>query len=76
MIQLTMKLTRHSASGLGETKSRKYIVIYSNQTLSTETRLIDAAKPDALPVVFEPRSANHEYQIDHLGKDFYHQDKY
>ncbi len=56
---------------LGETKSRKYIVIYSNQTLSTETRLIDAAKPDALPVVFEPRSADHEYQVDHLGKDFY-----
>ncbi len=56
---------------LGETKSKKYIFIYCNQTLSTETWLIDASKPDIQPVVFEPRSANHEYQIDHLGKEFY-----
>jgi oligopeptidase B len=56
---------------LGETKSRKYIMIYSEQTLSTETRLIEAANPYNPPVIFEPRTANHEYQIDHLGDWFY-----
>jgi oligopeptidase B len=53
------------------TKSKKYIVIQSEQTLTTEARLIDAYKPDASPIVFEPRKVNHEYQIDHLGREFY-----
>ncbi len=56
---------------LTETKSKKYIVIQSEQTLTTEARLIDAYKPDAPPIVFEPRKVNHEYQIDHLGGEFY-----
>jgi oligopeptidase B len=56
---------------LSETKSRNYIVIQSRQTLSTEARLIEAAKPDSPPVVFEPRSVNHEYQVDHLGGEFF-----
>ena len=56
---------------LGETKSRKYILIQSDQTLTTETRLIDASKPYGDFIVFEPRKVNHEYQIDHLGKEFY-----
>jgi oligopeptidase B len=56
---------------LAETKSRKYIVIQSHQTLSTEARLIDAYKPDAPPVVFEPRKVNHEYQVDHINGEFY-----
>ena len=56
---------------LTETKSKKYIVIQSEQTLSAEARLIDAYKPDAPPIVFEPRRVNHEYQIDHLGGEFF-----
>lgn len=56
---------------LGETKSRKYIVIYCRQTLSTESRLIDVSKPDLEPFIFEPRSPNHEYQLDHLGREFF-----
>jgi oligopeptidase B len=56
---------------LTETKSKKYIVIQSDQTLTTEARLIDAYKPDAPPIIFEPRKVNHEYQIDHLGGEFY-----
>lgn len=56
---------------LAETKSKKYIVIQSHQTLSTEARLIDAYKPDAPPVVFEPRKVNHEYQVDHINREFY-----
>jgi oligopeptidase B len=56
---------------LNETKSKKYIVILSGQTLTTEVRLIDAYKPDAPPIIFEPRRVNHLYMIDHLGNDFY-----
>jgi oligopeptidase B len=56
---------------LSETKSRKYILINSTQTLSSETRYIEAVKPGSEFKVFEKRSANHEYSIDHLGNEFY-----
>ncbi|NSW93847.1 MAG: S9 family peptidase, partial [Bacteroidales bacterium] len=53
------------------TKSKKYIVIQSRQTLSTEARLIDVNQPYGSIIVFEPRSKNHEYHIDHLGREFF-----
>jgi oligopeptidase B len=56
---------------LSQTKSRKFILINSDQTLTTETRYIDASKPDADFKVFEPRTVNHEYSIDHVGNEFY-----
>jgi oligopeptidase B len=56
---------------LSETKSKKYILINSNQTLTTEARYIDASKPDSDFKVFSPRKVNHEYSIDHLGSAFY-----
>jgi oligopeptidase B len=56
---------------LSETKSRKYILLNSTQTLSSETRYIEASKPDTEFKVFEPRKVNHEYNIDHVGNEFY-----
>jgi oligopeptidase B len=56
---------------LSETKSEKYIVINSSQTLTSESRIIDATKPDSEFKVFEPRAVNHEYNIDHIGKEFF-----
>jgi oligopeptidase B len=56
---------------LSETKSRKYILINSSQTLTTETRYLDLSKPDGEFKVFEPRTINHEYHVDHLGNEFY-----
>jgi oligopeptidase B len=56
---------------LSETKSRKYILINSTQTLASETRFLDASKPDTEFKVFEPRKVNHEYNIDHVGNEFY-----
>lgn len=56
---------------LSESKSRKYIILGSSQTLSTEMRILDASKPDGDFVIFQPRSVNHEYTIDHLGDAFY-----
>ncbi|MBK7627485.1 MAG: S9 family peptidase [Bacteroidales bacterium] len=56
---------------LSETKSEKYILINSSQTLTSESRYIDASKPDGEFKVFEPRKVNHEYNIDHIGKEFF-----
>ncbi|MGQ9621220.1 MAG: S9 family peptidase [Bacteroidales bacterium] len=56
---------------LTRSKSRKYIFINSIHTLASEVRYIDASKPDKEPLVFEPRKRNHEYQINHIGEDFY-----
>jgi oligopeptidase B len=57
--------------GLGETKSKKYIIIESDQTLSSEVRLIEADDPFGPVLLFQPRKVNLEYHVDHLGKDFY-----
>jgi oligopeptidase B len=56
---------------LGETKSRKYILINSTHTLASEVRFIDASKPEGEFKIFEPRKMNHEYSVDHLGNTFY-----
>jgi len=54
-----------------KTKSKKYIVIGSYQTLSTEMRYIDADDPTGSVQVFLPREADHEYDIDHYKDAFY-----
>ncbi|HSB16815.1 MAG TPA: S9 family peptidase [Bryobacteraceae bacterium] len=54
-----------------KTKSKKYILIASRQTLSAEYRFLDAAKPAGEFRVFLPRQRDHEYQIDHFGDQFY-----
>ena len=52
-------------------RSRKYIIIGSQQTLSSEYRIIDANAPDSEPVIFLPREENHEYSIDHINGKFF-----
>lgn len=56
---------------LGKTKSKKYITITSDQTLTTEVRLIDAADPEGKVKIFEPRKVDHLYSVDHLNGKFY-----
>lgn len=56
---------------LGKTKSKKYITIESDQTLTSEVRLIDAAKPESEALVFEPRVVDRIYTIEHLNGQFY-----
>ncbi len=56
---------------LDQTKSRKYILIISTQTLASEVRFIDASKPQGEFKILEPRKMNHEYYADHLGNNFY-----
>jgi len=53
------------------TKSKKYILIESEQTLSTEYRFLNADTPLDTFTVFLPREPEHEYQVDHYGDFFY-----
>ena len=54
-----------------KTKSKRYIVVGSNQTLTTEYRYLDADHPRSELRVFEPRKRGREYSIDHYGDHFY-----
>jgi oligopeptidase B len=56
---------------LSKTKSKKYITITSGQTLTTEVRLIEADKPDGKVVIFEPRTVDRLYSVEHLNGQFY-----
>jgi len=54
-----------------KTKSKKYMVIGSNQTLSTEYRVLEASNPQGEFKIIQTRERNHEYGIDHYGDKFY-----
>jgi len=56
---------------VSRTKSRKYILLNSSQTLSTEVRIIDAARPESGFRILQPRALNHEYRANHLNGYFY-----
>jgi oligopeptidase B len=56
---------------LGKTKSKEYITIVSDQTLTTEVRLIEAAHPERGAKVFEPRKVDRIYSVEHLNGMFY-----
>lgn len=53
-----------------KTNSRRFIMLGSEQTLSSEYRYLDANDPDGEFQVFLPREENHEHAIDDLGDDF------
>ena len=57
--------------GVGKTKSERFIMIGSSSTLSSETRYIDADKPDSEWAVIQARQADHEYNVSHYGDHFY-----
>ncbi|RYG47455.1 MAG: S9 family peptidase, partial [Chitinophagaceae bacterium] len=48
----------------------KYIVIYSQATLSSELRILDADAPEGSFKVFQPRMKEVLYEIDHSGDQF------
>lgn len=52
-------------------RSRKYIMIAAQHTLSSEYRFLDAAAPDGEFRILQPRERGLEYQADHLGDKFY-----
>ena len=56
---------------VGKTRSKRYLLIASAQTVSTEYRVLDADRPDGRFEVFWPRARDHEYDIDHYRGRFY-----
>ncbi|MEM9144429.1 MAG: S9 family peptidase, partial [Bacteroidota bacterium] len=54
-----------------KTKSKKYIVIGSLSTLTSEYRILRADDPDGDFTIFSPRERGLEYTIAHYGDSFY-----
>jgi oligopeptidase B len=58
-------------TGLRKSLSGRFIFIESEATLSTETWLLDADKPDKEPELFQIRKDRHEYAISHQDSRFF-----
>ena len=56
---------------VGRSKSRRFVLASSDQTLTTEWRYLDAATPDAPFRVVRPRERGHEYAVEHAGDRWY-----
>lgn len=56
---------------VSKTKSGKYIIINSESTLSSESRILDASKPNDAFRVFHPREKDMLYHVDHRDDKFY-----
>ena len=54
-----------------KTKSRRYIMAQSSQTMATEYSYVRADQPDAPFKVIFPRERGHEYSANHFGDYFY-----
>ena len=53
-----------------KTKSKRYLLLVSAQTIAHEYRYLDADEPLGACKIFLPRARGHEYQIDHIGDRF------
>ncbi len=56
---------------VSKTKSKKYIVITSYSTLTTEYQILNANTPNDEFRIFQPRVRGLEYSINHFENDFY-----
>ncbi|HQV53680.1 MAG: S9 family peptidase [Flavobacteriales bacterium] len=54
-----------------KTKSEKYIVIASRETLTSEYRVLEANNPNGEFRIIQPRVVGLEYNIDHFGDHFF-----
>jgi len=54
-----------------KTKSKKYLMISSHQTLSNEYQFLDANNPNGEWQIIQPRERNLEYHVDHFEDQFY-----
>ncbi|HYJ15104.1 MAG TPA: S9 family peptidase, partial [Candidatus Limnocylindria bacterium] len=53
-----------------KTKSKRYLLLVSAQTITYECRYLDADEPLGDFKIFLPRARGHEYQIDHIADRF------
>ena len=57
--------------GVYKSKSKKYLLIWNYQTLSSEFHYLDANNPNGSWKVIQPREKNLEYDVSHYGDHFY-----
>eukprot|EP01063_Lacrimia_lanifica_P020558 TRINITY_DN27853_c0_g1_i1.p1 TRINITY_DN27853_c0_g1~~TRINITY_DN27853_c0_g1_i1.p1 ORF type:complete len:699 (+),score=283.54 TRINITY_DN27853_c0_g1_i1:60-2156(+) len=57
--------------GLWKSKSERFMIINSSQTLADEYRLLDLEAADPEWRVFCPRRRDHEHSVQHHGEHFY-----
>ena len=55
----------------GKSRSKRYLLIGSHQTVSSEYRYLDADEPEGEFRLFLARERDHEYYIDHFRDRFY-----
>ncbi len=56
---------------VSRSRSQRYLIISSHQTVSTEHHLLDAEQPDGHLRVVHPRERDHEYHVEHFGDQLY-----
>jgi oligopeptidase B len=56
---------------VAKSKSRKYLAIESESTLTTEYRILEADNPDGKFRIFQKRVRGLEYSVNHYGNHFY-----
>ena len=56
---------------ISKTKSRKYLIINSDSTLSSESRILESNQPEKEFRVFQERQPDMLYGIDHYHEHFY-----
>jgi len=54
-----------------KSKSKKYLIINSSSTLTTEYQTVLSATPDAKFTIFQKRTRGLEYSMSHFGDHFY-----
>lgn len=59
------------STSIYKTKSKKFLVIRSNHTLSTEMRILAADNPAGEFKIFQKRKRDHEYSISHYKDKFF-----
>jgi len=57
---------------LTSSNDNHYIFINTETTNSSEVRYLDATRPDASPVIIQPRTANLEYSADYFEGNVFH----
>jgi oligopeptidase B len=56
---------------VSKSRSKKFLFIELDQTLSNEVRYLSAENPTGDWKVLQPRRRDHEYSVDHIGDHFY-----
>ena len=58
-------------TSISKSKSKKYLIISSSSTLTTESRILEADNPNGTFRIFQKRERDLEYHILHYKEDFY-----